>query len=490
MYTLLQGIHPLGCTVGGTHPVLLHKRSHVHVLQQTGRCPELRDKLQASRRVSAQTRDVWTHAWHSARHQTDSLAGMWSRIYARSRCSVATMMLYRSARLSYISRSLLLPTSRTSVSIGLPKRDEGRCPREWGKDSCFNMMHAVANGHDIVALANLRPPSAAGKDELDSYMFQTVGHDVLDLYTECMGLPLFRQDLVRSSVETGADYAHNEADEVEDLYQLLLRVKESVPGVEAVSSGAILSNYQRVRIENVCARLGLTSLAFMWQGQQAQLLQGMIENGIEAILIKVAAIGLKEIHLGRTLAQMSPILDRLNAQFGINVCGEGGEYETLTLDCPLFKKRIVIVESEKQVHSYNDMAPVAYFKVLQTRLEPKPADDGSWIRAMQERIRADSMALADDAVQAMVLAHKTCTQSAASTVLAVDTASSSIDPNANFEPTVHWSPPFFAISGVTAASLGQAPLPLRQPRFSKRKPRLWQSTSYRLWPSTACSLNT
>ena len=22
--------------------------------------------------------------------------------------------------------------------------------------------------------------------------------------------------------------------------------------------------------------------------------------------------------------------------YGINVCGEGGEYETLTLDCPLF----------------------------------------------------------------------------------------------------------------------------------------------------------
>lgn len=28
--------------------------------------------------------------------------------------------------------------------------------------------------------------------------------------------------------------------------------------------------------------------------------------------------------------------------FGLNVCGEGGEYETLTLDCPLFKKAIVM----------------------------------------------------------------------------------------------------------------------------------------------------
>ena len=31
-----------------------------------------------------------------------------------------------------------------------------------------------------------------------------------------------------------------------------------------------------------------------------------------------------------------------NKKFGLNICGEGGEYETFTLDCPLFKKRIVM----------------------------------------------------------------------------------------------------------------------------------------------------
>ena len=29
-------------------------------------------------------------------------------------------------------------------------------------------------------------------------------------------------------------------------------------------------------------------------------------------------------------------------QYGLNVCGEGGEYETFTLDCPLFHKKIVV----------------------------------------------------------------------------------------------------------------------------------------------------
>lgn len=31
-------------------------------------------------------------------------------------------------------------------------------------------------------------------------------------------------------------------------------------------------------------------------------------------------------------------LIELNKKFGVNVCGEGGEYETLTLDCPLYQR--------------------------------------------------------------------------------------------------------------------------------------------------------
>ena len=31
-----------------------------------------------------------------------------------------------------------------------------------------------------------------------------------------------------------------------------------------------------------------------------------------------------------------------SAKFGLNPCGEGGEYETFTLDCPLFEKAIAM----------------------------------------------------------------------------------------------------------------------------------------------------
>lgn len=32
-------------------------------------------------------------------------------------------------------------------------------------------------------------------------------------------------------------------------------------------------------------------------------------------------------------------------EYGSNVCGEGGEYETLTLDCPVFTRGRVALDS-------------------------------------------------------------------------------------------------------------------------------------------------
>ena len=89
-------------------------------------------------------------------------------------------------------------------------------------------------------------------DELDSFMFQTVGHDGIHLYAEAMGLPLYQATTNGVSVSRGMTYDPKKGDEVEDLYELLKRVKQEVAGgVEGVASGAILSNYQRLRVENV-----------------------------------------------------------------------------------------------------------------------------------------------------------------------------------------------------------------------------------------------
>ncbi|XP_022103817.1 diphthine--ammonia ligase-like isoform X2 [Acanthaster planci] len=201
-------------------------------------------------------------------------------------------------------------------------------------------------------------------------MYQTVGHHAIQLYAQAMGLPLYQDVIEGLCREPGGDYSATEGDEVEDLYRLLKLVKKDL-GVEGVSVGAILSNYQRVRVENVCSRLGLTPLAFLWRRDQQELLQEMITAGVEAIIIKVAALGLTSAHLGMTLQEIQPHMLRMKEKYQLNVCGEGGEFETFTLDCPLFAKKLNVKHQEMINHSDDAFAPVWYLNLLNVELEEK-----------------------------------------------------------------------------------------------------------------------
>lgn len=243
-----------------------------------------------------------------------------------------------------------------------------------GKDSCYNMMLCEQYGHEICALANLLP-SDETREDIDSYMYQTVGHNLIGAYSQCMGLPLFRRKLAGTSKNLSMSYDATEGDEVEDLRALLLRVKQRMPEITAVSCGAIRSDYQRVRVESICDSLGLVSLSYMWRQDQAPLLASMVDSGIEAVLIKVACLGLEpRKHLGKTIGQMYPKLVELSDQFGVHVCGEGGEYETLTLDCPLFKHgRIVIDASEHRTDASGESGNLV---VTDYHVEPKSSGGG------------------------------------------------------------------------------------------------------------------
>lgn len=109
-----------------------------------------------------------------------------------------------------------------------------------------------------------------------------------------------------------------------------------------MSSGAINSTYQKNRVENLCSRLDMVSMALLWEWEATDLLNAMIDGKMNAILIKVASYGLKKQHIGKNLEQMRPLLLKMQDDYGIHCCGEGGEFESLTLDCPLYKKTIVL----------------------------------------------------------------------------------------------------------------------------------------------------
>ena len=71
-------------------------------------------------------------------------------------------------------------------------------------------------------------------------------------------------------------------------------------------------------------RLNLTPLAYLWQRDQDELIEEMVGCKIDAILIKVAALGLEPaMHLGKSITELKDHLRRMAGRFGNNVCGEG-----------------------------------------------------------------------------------------------------------------------------------------------------------------------
>jgi diphthine-ammonia ligase len=217
-----------------------------------------------------------------------------------------------------------------------------------GKDSCYNILKCQAYGHELVALANLMP-AQQDVEEINSFMYQSAASRVIPALAVAFGVPLVRRPILGSakcitmeydhtSTNTNSNSSHGagqDEDEVEDLYHLLEDVLAQFPDVRGVSCGAIVSNYQRVRLENVCGRLGLTSLCYLWQRDRAELLDEItcsVDGGpnVHAVLVKVAGAGLVPgKHLGQDLCTLKPVLYRLHEKYGLDLCGEGGEYETL-----------------------------------------------------------------------------------------------------------------------------------------------------------------
>ena len=69
----------------------------------------------------------------------------------------------------------------------------------------------------------------------------------------------------------------------------------------------------------------------------------MVESKMEILLIRVCNECLKKC-LGKTLKDNLEYLIGLHKKDYSHCCGEGGEFESFVLDCPLYKKKINVVE--------------------------------------------------------------------------------------------------------------------------------------------------
>jgi diphthine-ammonia ligase len=196
-----------------------------------------------------------------------------------------------------------------------------------GKDSTYATRLASLQGHEVAYLVTMESRRE------DSWMFHTVNSHLAPLVAKAYGM------------ESIVAETHGEKEtELEDLRAVLVRLE-----IDGVVTGAIASTYQRSRVDVICRDLGLEHISPLWGRDTLKLMAEMLSEGLVMMVTAVAAMGLNESWLGRVLDTGAvEALRGLNERFGVDVCGEGGEMETLVLDAPWFRGRLEVLEARRE----------------------------------------------------------------------------------------------------------------------------------------------
>jgi len=217
-----------------------------------------------------------------------------------------------------------------------------------GKDSWFACYLAMQK-ETVSCLISVQSRNEA------SYMFHTPNTHIVPLQAEAAGLPLV-------SIETeGIKEA-----ELSDLSRAIAVAGEQY-GIEGVVTGALMSVYQATRVQRICRDLGLWCFNPLWYVDPELYMKELVSSGFSAIITGVFAAPFSEDWLGREINAVTLYdLQQYVRSHRITLTGEGGEYETLVLDCPAFQKRIAVFESEKEYAHYRGI-----FRVKKAVLEAK-----------------------------------------------------------------------------------------------------------------------
>lgn len=197
-----------------------------------------------------------------------------------------------------------------------------------GKDGMFAAYLMHVHNYSIECLVTIKSKNP------DSYMYHTPNIDIVELQAKAMEVPLV--------IETTKGEKEKE---LNSLKKALKKAKEKY-NIEGIVSGAIFSNYQRQRIDKICDSLGLKNFVPLWHMDQELEMRHLLKNNFSFLMSSIACDGLDKKWLGKVISEDDiDNLVKLNKKIGINIAGEGGEFESLVLDCPLFRKKIKVAES-------------------------------------------------------------------------------------------------------------------------------------------------
>jgi diphthine-ammonia ligase len=193
-----------------------------------------------------------------------------------------------------------------------------------GKDSVLSCQKALDSGKTVEYLVTARPKNR------DSYMFHSANLDVVPVIAKVAGMK-YVEILTEG----------NKEEELADLESGLAALD-----VEGVIAGAVASQYQADRVKAITDRLGMKLFTPLWH-MDTELLLKEVAQRLDARIIVTAAEGLDASFLGSRIDdQLIQRLKRVAAARRINLAGEGGEYESITLNAPFYSRPVTFTTSE------------------------------------------------------------------------------------------------------------------------------------------------
>lgn len=196
-----------------------------------------------------------------------------------------------------------------------------------GKDSLYATHLAKKEGHSIDYVIGFI------SENPESYMFHTPNIYLVKDIAELMNVEYIE--------------VHTKGRKEEELIDIENALKSL--NVDGVVCGAVASKYQQTRVKKICDKLGLKLVAPLWNRNNIDLLKDMLKDGMEIMITAVAGgDAFDEKWLGKIIdVKVVERLEKLQKKHGISPLGEGGELESLVVNCPLYKKKLNVSLGKK-----------------------------------------------------------------------------------------------------------------------------------------------
>ncbi|MFW6117072.1 MAG: diphthine--ammonia ligase [Thermoproteota archaeon] len=214
-----------------------------------------------------------------------------------------------------------------------------------GMESCLACHRAMVQGYDVEYLVTFI---------LDSWPSACHPLHIMELQSQAIGIPHLK-------MEVDEPYREGYRKSISKLIQ--------EKGIEGIVIGDIyvVDSFHGRWMENICKGLDIEVISPLWGEDTRQILDEEMLEGFRGVFTCLKSPLFTEEWLGRELSKDSvEDLLALVDKKGMDPCGENGEYHTMVIDGPIFKKTIQISQLVKKKHNNR-----LFINITEASLQPK-----------------------------------------------------------------------------------------------------------------------